>query len=506
MNNSLGRECPAGFRPFADASACHREERRLVPEKTPVSEPVFCSSLAEAFDRLEIRDGMTLSFHHHLRDGDKVLSLVVEEIARRGLKDLTFAPSSIFPCHESLVSLIKAGQVTGLVCNYMNGPVADAVSAGRLKNVAIMDTHGGRARAIESGDLVIDVAFLAMPAVDRQGNGTGRLGKNACGAIGYAIPDSMYARKVVLITDEIIDKIPDPEIPAERVDLVVRVASIGDAAGIVSGTTRITKDPVGLKIARDAATVLDRLGLLGDGFSMQTGAGGTSLAVVAFVRRIMEERNLRARFASGGITSQYVDMLECGRVDALMDVQCFDLEAVRSYRENDRHRAISAFCYGNPFHQPHPVVDDLDFVILGATEIDLDFNVNVTTDSLGRIIGGSGGHADTAHGAKVTLVTTNLVKARLPIIMEHVTTITTPGEDIDILVTERGIAVNPRRADLIQTLNRFHVPILPIADLMAIAHDMTGIPKRPHPDGRIVACVRYRDGTTIDVVRAITPR
>ncbi|MFH0993479.1 MAG: citrate lyase subunit alpha, partial [bacterium] len=229
MNNSLNRECPAGFRPFTGADASHRENRRLLPEKPPVFQTVFCASLVEAFDRLDIRDGMTLSFHHHLRDGDKVLSLVAVEVAKRGLKDMTFAPSSIFPCHESLVGLIAAGNVTGIVCNYMNGPVADAVAAGKLKNIAIMDTHGGRARAIESGDLVIDVAFLAMPAVDRKGNGSGRLGKNACGAIGYAIPDSLYARKVVLITDEIIDKIPDPEIPAERVDLVVRVASIGDA-------------------------------------------------------------------------------------------------------------------------------------------------------------------------------------------------------------------------------------------------------------------------------------
>ncbi|MFH0993604.1 MAG: citrate lyase subunit alpha, partial [bacterium] len=377
---------------------------------------------------------------------------------------------------------------------------------GKLKNIAIMDTHGGRARAIESGDLPIDVAFLAMPAVDDQGNGTGSQGKNACGAIGYAIPDALYAKKVVLITDEIVTSIAHPEIAHECVDLVVTVSSIGDAAGIVSGTTRITKDPVGLKIARDAATILDRLGLLKDGFSMQTGAGGTSLAVVAAVREIMETRNLHARFASGGITSQYVEMLEQGRIDALMDVQCFDLEAVRSYRENERHRAISASLYGNPFHQPHPVVDDLDFVILGATEIDLDFNVNVTTDSLGRIIGGSGGHADTAHGAKVTIVTTNLIKARLPIIMEHVTTVTTPGEDIDILVTERGIAVNPRRIDLIEALAHSGLPILPIADLMAIAHAITGIPKRVRPDGRIVACVRYRDGSAIDVVHALPSR
>ena len=69
------------------------------------------------------------------------------------------------------------------------------------------------------------------------------------------------------------------------------------------------------------------------------------------------------------------------------------------------------------------VVDDLDFVILGATEIDTNFNVNVTTDSHGTIMGGSGGHSDTAHGAKLTIITTNLVKSRLPIIKDEITTI-----------------------------------------------------------------------------------
>mgnify|MGYP003313350978 CR=1 FL=1 len=85
-------------------------------------------------------------------------------------------------------------------------------------------------------------------------------------------------------------------------------------------------------------------------------------------------------------------------------------------------------------------------------EIDVNFNVNVTTDSYGNIMGGSGGHSDTAHGAKVSIITTNLIKSRLPIIKKEVTTITTPGQDIDILVTERGIAINPLRKDLLEKL------------------------------------------------------
>ena len=130
-------------------------------------------------------------------------------------------------------------------------------------------------------------------------------------------------------------------------------------------------------------------------------------------------------------------------MDKLFDVQCFDLEAVRSYRENKNHIGMSASKYANPFD--NPVVNNLDFTILGATEIDLNFNVNVTTDSYGTIIGGSGGHADSAYGAKVTIITTQIMKSRMPIIKDRVTAITTPGDSVDILVTERGIAVNPNR-------------------------------------------------------------
>ena len=467
--------------------------------------PIFLHTISDVFDALDVKDGMTFSFHHHLREGDKVLNLVMAQAAVYGLKDLTIAPSSIFPCHQPLVPLLDSGVVTGIVTNYMNGPVADAVTAGKLQKPAVMDTHGGRARAIESGDLPIDVAFLAVPRVDAFGNGTGRFGKSACGSLGYLDPDLHYAKKVVFVTDERVDELIKPDLDGRYVDYVVTIDSIGDRAGIVSGTTRITKEPVGLKIARDAAAVIDGVGLLKAGFSMQTGAGGTSLAVVADIRKLMIERGIRARFASGGITAQYVEMLEAGLVGALKDVQDFDLDAVESLSRNPKHEAITASQYGNPRYRPAPLVDDLDFVVLGATEIDLDFNVNVTTDSEGKIIGGSGGHADTAHGAKVCVVVTNLVKARLPIIMEKVTTVTTPGSDIDVLVTERGIAVHPRRTDLFDRLRGSGLHILPIRELMDLAHAITGIPVRPTQTGRIVALIRYRDGSIIDVVRTKRP-
>ena len=359
-----------------------------------------------------------------------------------------------------------------------------------------MNSHGGRPRKIESGELPIDVAFIACPTVDKNGNGYGAIGSAACGSLGYSLTELKYAKKVVLITDNLVENLEKYEIESKYVDYVVVVDKIGDANGIVSGTTKITKDPVGLKIASMTAKLLNELGLIENGVSMQTGAGGTSLAVASYVRELMIKKNVKGSFASGGITSYFVNMAKEGLLESLNDVQCFDLDAVNSYATNAFHHGMSDSKYANPYDEP--VVNNLDFVILGATEIDLNFNVNVTTDSYGNIMGGSGGHSDTAHGAKVSIITTNLIKSRLPIIKKEVTTITTPGQDIDVLVTERGIAINPLRKDLLEKLSNSKLPITTIDKLYELAHSITGVPKTLKQSDEVVGLVQYRDGTIID--------
>ena len=187
--------------------------------------------------------------------------------------------------------------------------------------------------------------------------------------------------------------------------------------------------------------------------------------------------------------------------DELYDVQCFDLKGVESIAKNKNHIEMSGSRYASCFDDN--IVDKLDFVILGATEIDLDFNVNVTTDSHGLIMGGSGGHSDTAHGAKVTVITTNLIKSRMPIIKEKVTTVTTPGEDVDILVTERGIAVNPKRKDILEKLQGTNLPVYDIKELLKMAYEITGTPSKPTLTKEPVGVVVYRDGTAIDTIYKI---
>ncbi len=96
-------------------------------------------------------------------------------------------------------------------------------------------------------------------------------------------------------------------------------------------------------------------------------------------------------------------------------MQCFDLGAVECIRTNPRHREVTAAHYASPTAQASCLVDSLDVVVLGATEIDSDFNVNVHTDSNGNIMGGSGGHSDAAAGAKMTMIVAPLTGPACPL-------------------------------------------------------------------------------------------
>lgn len=461
------------------------------------------NSVEEAVKLCGLEDGMTVSFHHHLRNGDYVLNMVMDVIANLGYKNLRLAASAIFPVHKPLIELIKRGVVTRIDTNYMSGAVGQAVSEGIMANPVVFRSHGGRPKAIESGELSVDVAFIAAPASDCCGNINGTDGPSACGSLGYAFPDAMYAKKVVVITDNLVEYPLTPvSIDQSHVDYVVNVDSIGDPQGIVSGTTRITRDPVGLVIAKYAAKVIEHSGLLKNGISFQTGAGGASLAAVHYLKEIMKQKGIAGSFGLGGITGYFVELLKEGLLNKLLDVQCFDLDAVKSIKENPNHQEISAFSYAGPGSRGS-AVDMLDVVILGATEVDPTFNVNVHTDSNGIIIGGSGGHSDTAAGAKLAMVVAPLIRARLPLIVDQVHTITTPGNTIDVIVTERGIAINPKDSDLKERLKGAGLPVMDIYELKEKAEILTGKPSGVKTGDKIVAEVKYRDGQVIDTIKNV---
>ena len=458
------------------------------------------ASLREAIERAGLKDGMTVSFHHHLRNGDYVLNMVMQEIAAMGIGGLTVNASSLFDVHLPLLDHVHNGVVSTILTDYMAAGLGRAISHGVMENPVQFRTHGGRPSDMARGVTPVDVAFIAAPACDPMGNCSGKYGPSACGSLGYAMADARYARHVVIVTDNLVPyPLQDWSIPETEVDSVVCVGSIGDPKGIVSGTTKITRDPVGLVMASYAARVIEHSGLLKDGFSFQTGAGGASLAAASFLKDIMLRDKIRGSFGLGGITGYMVDMLRAGCFEKLMDVQCFDLQAVESLREDPRHLEISAMHYASPSAKS-AVVNSLDVVILGATEVDTDFNVNVHTDSNGLIMGGSGGHSDTAAGSKLAMIIAPLQRARLPIVTDRVHCISTPGKDIDVLVTQAGIAVNPRNGELADRLKAAGLPVTDIRQLKEKAERLTGVPNHLRRGERVVANVISRDGELLDQI------
>lgn len=450
-------------------------------------------------DKLEVKDGDSISFHHHLRNGDRVLNYIMKELQSRGLKDLTLVASSIFPCHSEIVPLIEDGTIKNIITSYISGEVAQVISRGKLKGNIIMQSHGGRARSILNGETEIDIAFIASPSSDAMGNISGVNGENTCGSLGYAIADSMKGKAVVAVTDSILEYPNYPaDIGEDYVDYILKVDSIGYKEGIVSGTTMVTKDPIGLKIAKDTLKVMEATGLLKEGFSYQSGAGGISLAVTDNLKEYMKVNGIKGSFASGGITGYLTNMLEEGLFDNLFDVQCFDLEAIESLKRNSNHLRMSGSLYGNP--EVSAVVDNLDIVILGATEIDLNYNVNVSTGSDGVLMGGSGGHQDTAAGSKVSIIVSKLFSSRIPVIKDRVDVISTPGSTIDIFVTERGICVNPLRKDLIDAFRQADIKITTMEDLKAYQDSVIGVPNVIEKTNRIIGISEYRDGKVLDYI------
>lgn len=512
MLNKVGREIPADFLIHGVEvfqGQYYRRDHEYVkasPRTKACVEPAedkLLPTLKDAIERCGLRDGMTISFHHHFRDGDYIVNMVVETIAAMGIKDITICATSLGDAHDPIVKHIESGVISGISTSGVRGKIGDTISKGRLQKVAMIRSHGGRVRAIEAGDIHIDVAFIGAPSSDACGNARGKGGKANCGVLSYSMVDAQYADKVVVITDCLVD-FPNfpPSIAQVDVDYVVVVDQIGNPQKIANALLRFTEDPRELIIAETATKVLVNTPYFRDGFSFQTGGGGPSLAVTRFLRPHMEARGIKMGFAIGGITKPMVDLLNDGLIRTIVDAQDFDLTSVESVHEHPRHFEISTSQYANPFNKG-AFVNKLDFVILAALEIDTDFNVNVVTGSDGILRGAPGGHVDTAAGAKCTIIVAPLMRGRIPTIRDRVTTVTTPGESIDIIVTEVGIAVNPGRQDLIDALKSAKIPIRSIEDLKNEAYTLTGRPEDIEFEDKVVALVEYRDGTIIDVVKQI---
>ncbi len=459
-------------------------------------------SIEVAIERSGLTDGMTISFHHHFRNGDAIINQVMAVISQKGIKGLTIAASSLSDIHAPLIEYIDRGIVKRIETSGLRGELANSISNGLMEEPIVFRSHGNRAEAIASREIVIDVAFLGVPACDDMGNANGfnRDGDNsaACGSLGYAMVDAQYANYVVLLTQHIVTYPNTPcAIKQNQVDGIVKLDYIGDPKGISSGATRYSTNPKDIKIAKLACDVMLNAGLFEDGFSFQTGTGGASLAVTRFLKEHMDSKNIRASFALGGITSQIVKLHEAGYVKKLLDVQSFDLDAVKSIQENPYHQVVDAQYYATPAAMGG-AVNRLDMVVLSALEVDVNFNVNVLTGSDGIIRGAVGGHPDTSASAQLSIIVVPLVRGRMPSILARVNTIVTSGDTVDVVVTDQGIAVNPQRPDLIARLANAGLPLCSIEELKERAESITGTPVAIQYTNRVVGVVKHRTGYTLD--------
>lgn len=516
MINAVGREIPEQIgnykvRPYTGAYAGEVPTTPIhtlrCAGKSTSDTQKLASSLEEAIKRVGLKDGMTISFHHSFREGDMIIGQVLTAIKNLGIKHLKFAPSAVVNIkNPSIVDFVKDGTIDRIEASGIRGELGDAVLQGLMDTPVILRPHGARPRAIEAGELAIDVAFIGASAADEYGNATGQIGPNACGSLGYSFIDERSAGKVVVITDYLVDYPCAPaSISQQYVDVVVKVDQIGDPAKIGKGAARMTKNPRDLMIAKRAADVMAASRRFQNGFGFQTGAGAISIACTNYLAQNMEEKGITASFALGGMTASIVEMYKKGLVRVLECSQSFDAVAARAIVENPNILEIDNAVYSNAFTKG-AMLDKLTFGVLAALEVDTDFNVNILTGSSGEMMGGLGGGPDVAAGADISVVCLPVIRGRTPSITKRVFTCCTPGEAVAVVVTEAGIALNPKHryyAELKEDLEKTSLKLVTIEELQQLAESLTGVPAPIETTDKVACIVEYRDGSVIDVIRQI---
>ena len=511
MNNAAGRRVPTHVNnepviPFQGVGKYHAQGKKHAPSipsciDFPADGNKVIGSLKEALQKAGLKDGMTISTHHHFRDGDLVSNQIFDIAHELDIKDLRWFPSASFPCNNSLIKYLEDGTIHHIEGS-LNGPLGRFASEGKMRGTAVLRSHGGRVQAIQDGEVKIDIAVIAAPTCDCFGNANALTGPSACGVLGFAEMDVRYAEKVIMVTDNLVGFPCLPiQLEGNYVDYVVVVDKIGIPEKIVSGTTQITRSPDRLKIAELTARFCLETGILHDGCIIQSGAGSISLAIGVFIHQILKEKKWKASVSFGGSTKYNVQMLKEGTVEKILEGQLFDTVAIGSLRENPNHQSYSVFNAYN-YHSKGNLTSMIDLVTLGATEIDVNFNGNVVTHSDGYLLHGIGGWQNCLF-AKNVILTVPLFRDRIPVIVDEVATLCGPGELIDVIVTERGIAINSLRTDLIEKAKAASLPVKSIYELKEEAERICGKPEKPQFTDKLIGVVKWVDGTVIDAIRQV---
>ena len=219
IENAAGRVVPTEVNgrestPFAGVGKHRPNGRKAAPTIAscidyPADGDKRVGSIREALEHVGLTDGMVVSSHHHLRNGDAVANLVFDAAADLGRRDLMWFPSASFPVHANQLRHLDNGVIHHIEGS-MNGPLGAYCSTGRMRGLGVLRSHGGRWQAIQDGEVHIDVAVIAAPTADAFGNATGDRGPAGCGLLGVALADSVYAEKVSVVT---VHLVPVPGLP-----------------------------------------------------------------------------------------------------------------------------------------------------------------------------------------------------------------------------------------------------------------------------------------------------
>ena len=511
------------YRPFEGAFNDRAYSERMVGRQVTHRIPRRHDKTATLDDVMQvITDGDTISYPHYYRLGDKGLEAVVAKLREHKKRDIKLYANALFDHTDPwLIEAVRDGIITGIYGNVYRKMGAYLMAGELLPWTGVGFSHGNRVRKMQTGEVNIKVAFGPVPMADRYGNANGSTGKpeQLCGPVGLFTADAEAAEYVCLLAGTVSDIVvlPTP-ISMELVDFVVPMDPPGLNEGIGSGTLDVGKakaNPFNAQVADNVTRLMKAAGVVKDNFAFQVGSGA-GLIVLDNIRRMLKEEKIQANFAIGGICGLHVDMLEEGTIRHLMHGQLFEPneKMFESFRNNPNHHEITTGYYASVANK-ESAVNMLDLAVLSALEVDLEFNLNTVCAS-GRIIGGIGGGQDVAAGADLTMIFLPLATGKpgkgFPKIVDKVYTRTTPGEVIDVVVTEEFAAVNPNSSSsykdvLIERAKDFGVNLLSIEELhqksLEKAAEFGPTPPLPEVSDQVVHVIEWRDGTLLDTIKKL---
>ena len=144
INNAIGRKIPKvvnGIKaiPYKGVGKYFPAGTKAAPpirssNNYPASGNKVVGSLKEALKKCDLKDGMTISNHHHFRNGDLIMNQVFDTAAIIGVKNLRWFPSASFPCHEPMIEHMENGIIHHIEGS-LNGPLGNYASTGKINKI-----------------------------------------------------------------------------------------------------------------------------------------------------------------------------------------------------------------------------------------------------------------------------------------------------------------------------------------------------------------------------------